>query len=73
MAGDVELLEAVATEDTGMSRGILRVLALSALSGAAWLTVHTAFGQSASTGDTAQMIRIPGGAYSIGSDQGRER
>ena len=42
------------------------------LSGAAWLTVHAAFGQSASTADTAQMIRIPDGAYSIGSDQGRE-
>ena len=55
-----------------MSRGILRVLALSVLSGAAWLTAHVAFGQSASTGDTAQMIRIPGGAYPIGSDQGRE-
>jgi formylglycine-generating enzyme required for sulfatase activity len=59
-------------EDTGISRGILRVLALSVLSGAAWLTVQVALGQSASTGDTAQMIRIAGGAYAIGSDQGRE-
>jgi iron(II)-dependent oxidoreductase len=53
-------------------RGIPNLPAAFVLVGAAWLTVQVAFGQSASTGDTAQMIRIPGGAYSVGSDQGRE-
>jgi formylglycine-generating enzyme required for sulfatase activity len=55
-----------------VSRGILCVLALSVLIGAAWLTGQVVFGQSASTGGTAQMIRIPGGTYPIGSDQGRK-
>jgi formylglycine-generating enzyme required for sulfatase activity len=49
-----------------------RRLALSVLVGAAWFTVQVVFGQNTSTDSTEQMIRIPRGAYPIGSDQGRE-
>ena len=55
-----------------VSRSDRRVLALCLLIGAVWSTAQIAFGQSASTGSTEQMIRIPGGTYPIGSDQGRE-
>jgi iron(II)-dependent oxidoreductase len=40
--------------------------------GAAWSTAQVAFGQAAWTGGIEQMVRIPGGAYPVGSHQGRE-
>jgi formylglycine-generating enzyme required for sulfatase activity len=56
----------------GVSRSDRRVLALFLLIGTVWSTAQVAFGQGASTASTEPMIRIPGGAYPIGSDQGRE-
>ncbi len=56
----------------GVSRSDRRVIALFLLIGAVWLTARVAVGQSASPGSTEGMIRISGGAYPIGSDQGRE-
>jgi iron(II)-dependent oxidoreductase len=45
------------------------LLALFVLIGAAWSTAELAFAQAAGV---EQMVRIPGGVYTIGSDQGRE-
>ncbi len=54
------------------SRAARRRRALPVLVGAAGLTAQIAFGQTTSTGGTEQMVRIPGGAYPLGSDQERE-
>jgi formylglycine-generating enzyme required for sulfatase activity len=56
----------------GMLRGSRRVLAVFVLIGTAGSTAQVAFSQGASTGETEQMVGIPGGTYPIGSDQGRE-
>jgi formylglycine-generating enzyme required for sulfatase activity len=61
-----------ASEGPAPSLGVRRRLALSVLFGAVWLTGQVGFGQSTLTGGPEQMIRIPGGPYSMGSDQGSQ-
>jgi iron(II)-dependent oxidoreductase len=53
-----------------MGRGRSLVRTLVALLGAGGPAAQLALGQVASPGGTEQMLRIPGGVYSIGSDQG---
>jgi formylglycine-generating enzyme required for sulfatase activity len=53
-------------------RGERILLLLILLIGTAGLVARGASGQSSSTSETAPMVRIPGGAYPVGSDQGRE-
>lgn len=47
-------------------------LAFFVILGVTWSWVHLASGQGISPGGTDQMVRVPAGAYPIGSEQGRE-
>jgi iron(II)-dependent oxidoreductase len=51
--------------------GSLAVLVLVALLGMSWVTGRLASGQVAPRGGTERMVRVPAGAYPIGSDEGR--